>query len=253
MPVDVPRDRHGTFEPQLIEKYARRLPSFDDKVIHLFAHGMSLRHMQTLLHDLYGIAVSPELIATITDEVYEECEAWRLRPLDPCYAIVYLDAIHVKIRTSGTVDTHAVYLAIGIDQLGHKTILGLWLGEKEGAKFWLSVLNDLKARGVQDILIAVVDGLKGFPEALATAFPATTVQTCIGNEVSACLCFGIRCRAHRIRSAKSSPRNSRKSIERRMRTRLKQRSTHSRRASSASAIQTWCEVGGRNGIWSSPS
>ena len=179
MPIDVPRDRRGTFEPQLIEKYARRLPGFDDKVIQLFAHGMTMRPMQRVLRELYGIDVSPELIAAICDEVYDESEAWRQRPLESCYAIVYLDAIHVKIRDSGTVDLHAVYLAIGIDPQGHKAILGMWLGEKEGAKFWLSVLNDLKMRGVEDILIAVVDGLKGFPEALATAFPDTTVQTCI--------------------------------------------------------------------------
>ena len=132
MPIDVPRDRRGTFEPQLIEKYARRLPDFDDKVIQLFAHGMTMRPMQRVLRELYGIDVSPELIAAICDEVYDESEAWRQRPLESCYAIVYLDAIHVKIRDSGTVDMHAVYLAIGIDPQGHKAILGMWLGEKEG-------------------------------------------------------------------------------------------------------------------------
>jgi len=179
MPVDVPRDRLGSFEPRLIEKYSRRLDGFDEKVVQLFAHGMTLRPMQRVLRELYGIDVSPTLIATITDEVHEACDTWRQRPLERCYAIVYLDAIHVKLRESGSVDTHAVYLAIGIDQQGHKAVLGMWLGEKEGAKFSLSVLNDLKARGVEDILVAVVDGLKGFPDALGTAFPATTVQTCI--------------------------------------------------------------------------
>ena len=179
MPLGVPLDRRGTFEPQLIEKYARRLPDFDDKVIQLFAHGMTIRPMQRVLQELYGIDVSPELIAVICDEVYDEREAWRQRPLERCYAVVYLDAIHDKIRDSGTLDLHAIYLAIGIDQQGRKSLLGMWLGEKEGAKFWLSVLNDLKMRGVEDILIAVVDGLKGFSDALATAFPETTVQTCI--------------------------------------------------------------------------
>ena len=179
MPIDVPRDRLGTFEPQLIAKYCRRLKGFDDMVTRLFANGMSTRNIKEVLREQYGVEVSPDLISTITDEVHDECDQWRSRPLEPSYAIVYLDAIHVKIRDSGTVDTQAVYLAIGIDHQGYKSILGLWFSPNEGAKFWLSVLNDLKLRGVQDILIAVVDGLKGFPEALETAFPKTTVQTCI--------------------------------------------------------------------------
>ena len=179
MPLEVPRDRQGTFEPQLIEKYARRLPGFDDKVIHMFARGMSTRRICALVRELYGIDVSADLIARVTDVVLEEFSEWQNRPLADTYAIVYLDAIHVKVREAGAVTTRAVYLALGIDATGHKAVLGFWLGEHEGAKFWLNVLNELKMRGLKDILIAVVDGLKGFPEALETAFPNTTVQTCI--------------------------------------------------------------------------
>ena len=179
MPLEVPRDRQGTFEPQLIEKYARRLPGFDDKVIHLFARGMSTRRIREMVRELYGLDVSADLIARVTDAVLEEFSEWQNRPLADTYAIVYLDAIHVKVREAGAVSTRAVYLAIGIDETGHKAVLGFWLGEHEGAKFWLTVLHELKMRGLKDILIAVVDGLKGFPEALETAFPNTTVQTCI--------------------------------------------------------------------------
>ena len=179
MPLEVPRDRQGTFEPQLIEKYCRRLPGFDDKVIHLFSRGMSTRRIRAMVQELYGVDVSADLIARVTDAVLDEFTEWQHRPLADTYAIVYLDAIHVKVREAGAVTTRAVYLAIGIDESGHKAVLGLWLGEHEGAKFWLNVLNELKVRGLKDILIAVVDGLKGFPEALETAFPNTTVQTCI--------------------------------------------------------------------------
>ena len=179
MPLEVPRDRQGTFEPQLVEKYARRLPGFDDKVIHLFARGMSTRRIREMVRELYGVSVSADLIARVTDVVMDEFAEWQNRPLADTYAIVYLDAIHVKVREAGAVTTRAVYLAIGIDEFGYKEVLGIWLGEHEGAKFWLTVLNELKVRGLKDILIAVVDGLKGFPEALETAFPNTTVQTCI--------------------------------------------------------------------------
>ena len=179
MPLAVPRDRQGSFEPRLVEKYSRRLPGFDDKVIHWFAQGLSTRRIRASIRELYGIEVSADLIARVTDAVLEEYSEWQHRPLPDTYAIVYLDAIHVKVRDAGAVTTRAVYLAIGVDETGHKEVLGLWLGEHEGAKFWLSVLNELKVRGVKDILITVVDGLKGFPEALETAFPYTTVQTCI--------------------------------------------------------------------------
>ena len=179
MTLRTPRDRHGTFEPQLVEKYVRRLPGFDEMVIRMFARGQSTRNIRDALNEQYGVKVSPELISTVTDAVMDECFEWQNRPLEGTYAILYLDAIHVKIRDAGTVDVRAVYLAIGVDEDGCKDVLGMWIGENEGAKFWLSVLNDLKARGLQDVLIAVVDGLKGFPEALETAFPKTTVQTCI--------------------------------------------------------------------------
>lgn len=179
LPLAVPRDRQGSFEPRLVEKYSRRLPGFDDKVIHWFALGLSTRRIRASIRELYGIEVSADLIARVTDAVLEEFSEWQHRPLPDTYAIIYLDAIHVKVRDAGAVTTRAVYLAIGVDETGHKEVLGLWLGEHEGAKFWLSVLNDLKVRGVKDILITVVDGLKGFPEALETAFPYTTVQTCI--------------------------------------------------------------------------
>ena len=179
LPLAVPRDRQGSFEPRLVEKYSRRLPGFDDKVIHWFALGLSTRRIRASIRELYGIEVSADLIARVTDAVLEEYSEWQHRPLPDTYAIIYLDAIHVKVRDAGAVTTRAVYLAIGVDETGHKEVLGLWLGEHEGAKFWLSVLNELKVRGVKDILITVVDGLKGFPEALETAFPYTTVQTCI--------------------------------------------------------------------------
>ena len=179
MPLAVPRDRQGSFEPRLVEKYSRRLPGFDDKVIHWFALGLSTRQIRASIRELYGIEVSADLIARVTDAVLEEFSEWQHRPLPDTYAIIYLDAIHVKVRDAGTVTTRAVYLAIGVAETGRKEVLGLWLGEHEGAKFWLSVLNDLKVRGVKDILIAVVDGLKGFPEALEATFPNITVQTCI--------------------------------------------------------------------------
>lgn len=187
MPLEVPRDRQGTFEPQLVEKYCRRLPGFDDKVIHLFAQGMTTRRIHTTVRELYGVAVSAVLIAWVTDVVMEEYTEWQHRSLPDTYAILYLNAIHVKVRDAGTVSTRAVYLAIGIAETGYKEVLGIWLGEHEGAKFWLSVLNDLKLRGVKDILIAVVDGLKGFPEALETVFPATTVQICVVHLLRYCL------------------------------------------------------------------
>ena len=179
MPLAVPQDRQGTFEPQLVERYCRRLPGFDAKVIQLFAHGMSTRHIQRTVQELYGVSVSPELIAKVTDVVLEEYETWQARPLQERYPIVYLDAIQVKVRDAGSVTNRAVYLGIGVAEDGRKEILGLWLGEKEGARYWLMVLNELKARGVKDIPIAVVDGLKGFSEALETAFPEEVVQTCI--------------------------------------------------------------------------
>ncbi|MBK8230616.1 MAG: IS256 family transposase [Candidatus Eisenbacteria bacterium] len=181
--IEVPRDRAGEFEPQLVPKRQRRLEGFDEKVIALYSRGLTTREIQGHLKDLYQVEVSPSLISTVTDGVLEEVRAWQSRPLDPVYPIVYLDALHVKRRESGQVQTSAVYLALGITTEGTKELLGLWLGEAEGAKFWLNVLTELKNRGVQDILIACVDGLKGFPEALEAAFPKTQVQLCIVHMV----------------------------------------------------------------------
>jgi putative transposase len=181
--IDVPRDRDGTFEPQLVRKRQRRLPGFDNKVIALYARGMTTREIRAHLEELYSVEVSPTLISAVTDSVLDDVKAWQSRPLDPLYTIVYLDALHVKIRDSGRIQLCAVYVAIGINVEGHKDLLGLWIGEAEGAKFWLSVLAELKNRGVEDILVAVVDGLKGFPEAIAAEFPKTRVQLCIVHMV----------------------------------------------------------------------
>lgn len=160
-------------------KYQRRLPGFDDQVISMYARGMTMREIQGHLAELYGLEVSPELISTITDEVMAEVAGWQARPLDATYPIVYFDALRLKIRDEGTVRNKAVYLALGIDASGRKDVLGLWIEQTEGAKFWLKVFNDLRQRGVADILIAVVDGLRGFPEAIEAVFPETQIQTCI--------------------------------------------------------------------------
>lgn len=181
--IEVPRDREGSFEPQLVRKRQRRLAGFDDKVLALYARGMTTREIQGHLKELYGVRVSPALISAVTDSVLEDVRAWQARPLDPFYPILYLDAIHLKIRTHGHVQNCAVYVALAINLEGHKELLGLWIGEAEGAKFWLSVLTELKNRGVQDILIAAVDGLKGFPEAIAAVYPKTQVQLCIVHMV----------------------------------------------------------------------
>jgi len=179
MEVAVPRDRQGRFDPKLIEKHCRRLPGFDDKVISMYARGMSTREICAHVGELYGVEVSPELISKVTDAVLEELKDWQSRPLEPVYAIVYFDAVRVKIRDEGLVKNKAVYLAIGYSCAGYKQILGMWVEQSEGAKFWLSVMNDLKARGLDDILIAVVDGLSGFPDAIEAAYPHALVQTCI--------------------------------------------------------------------------
>lgn len=165
MPIDIPRDRHGTFEPQLIPKHQTRWTGFDDKILSLYARGMTVREIQSHLEEMYGAEVSPTLISSVSDAVIEEVKTWRARPLDALYPIVYLDCIHVKVR-DGSVRVKAVYLAIGINMNGEKEVLGLWIAQTEGAKFWLQVVTELKNRGVQDIFIACVDGLKGFPEAI---------------------------------------------------------------------------------------
>ena len=177
--LEVPRDRQARFDPQLIAKYQRRFPGFDDKIISMYARGMSTREIVGHLRDLYGIEVSPDLISAVTDAVLEEVSAWQARPLEAIYPLVFFDALRVKIRDEGLVRNKAVHIALGVRADGTKEILGLWLEQNEGAKFWLRVMNELKNRGVEDVLIAVVDGLKGFPEAITAVFPQATVQTCI--------------------------------------------------------------------------
>jgi len=179
VPLDVPRDRAGTFEPVLIPKHARRFTGFDDKILALYARGLTVRESQGFLHEMYAVEVSPDLISTVTDAVVEEVTTWQARALDRVYAVVFFDALRVRIRDEGTVRMKAVYLALGIRTDGSRDILGLWIEQTEGAKFWLKVFTDLRARGCEDILIAVTDGLKGLPEALEAAFPRTTLQTCI--------------------------------------------------------------------------
>ena len=179
LPVEIPRDRHGSFEPQLIPKHQTRWNGFDEKILSLYARGMTVREIQSHLEEMYGAEVSPTLISSVTDAVSEEVKAWQSRPLDALYPIVYLDCIHVKVRDAGSVRAKAVYLALGINMAGEKELLGICIAQTEGAKFWLQVVTELKNRGVQDIFIACVDGLKGFPEAIETVFPKTDVQLCI--------------------------------------------------------------------------
>ena len=177
--IDVPRDRQGSFEPLLIPKHERRFTGFDDKIIAMYARGMTMREIQAFLEEQYGVEVSPELISTVTDAVMSEVAAWQARPLEPMYPVVFFDALRVKIREDAVVRNKAIYLALGVLPDGTRDILGLWIENTEGAKFWMKVFNDLKTRGVGDILIAVTDGLKGMPEALGAVFPQTTLQTCI--------------------------------------------------------------------------
>ena len=177
--LEVPRDRHATFDPQLIAKYQRRFPGFDEKIVSLYARGMSTREIAGHVRELYGIDVSRDLISAVTEAVLDEIATWQARPLDAVYPLIFFDALRVKIRDEGMVRNKAVHIALAVRADGTKEILGLWLEQNEGAKFWLRVMNELKNRGVEDILLAVVDGLKGFPEAIQAAFPETVVQTCI--------------------------------------------------------------------------
>ncbi len=177
--LDVPRDRAGTFEPVLVPKHERRFTGFDDKILALYARGLTVREIQGFLREMYAVDVSPDLISTVTDAIIEEVTAWQARPLDRVYAVVFFDALRVRIRDEGAVRVKAVYLALGVRTDGRRDILGLWIEQTEGAKFWLKVFTDLRARGCEDILIAVTDGLKGMPEALEAAYPHTTLQTCI--------------------------------------------------------------------------
>ena len=182
MPIEVPRDRQGSFEPQIVPKHQRRWNGFDERILSLYARGMTVREIQAHLQEMYGTEVSPSLISSVTDAVVDEVKLWQGRPLDAVYPIVYLDCIHVKVR-EGAVRVKAVYLAIGITMTGDKEVLGLWLAQTEGAKFWLQVVTELRNRGVQDIFIACVDGLKGFPEAIEAVFPKAVVQLCIVHMV----------------------------------------------------------------------
>ncbi|QTD89422.1 IS256 family transposase [Burkholderia anthina] len=177
--IEVPRDRDGSFEPLLIPKHERRFTGFDDKIVAMYARGMTVREIQGFLQEQYGTEVSPDFISSVTDEVMAEVTTWQARPLEPMYPVVFFDALRVKIREDAVVRNKAIYLALGVLPDGTRDILGLWIESTEGAKFWMKVFNDLKTRGVNDILIAVTDGLKGMPEALAVVFPATTLQTCI--------------------------------------------------------------------------
>jgi transposase-like protein len=177
--IEVPRDREGSFEPLLIPKHERRFTGFDDKIIAMYARGMTMREVQGFLAESYGVEVSPEFISSVTDAVMAEVGAWQARPLEPMYPVVFFDALRVKIREDAVVRNKAIYLALGVLPDGTRDILGLWIEGTEGAKFWMKVFNDLKTRGVGDILIAVTDGLKGMAEALGTVFPSTTLQTCI--------------------------------------------------------------------------
>src|ERR671924_1502238 len=177
--IEVPRDREGTFEPRLIGKHERRFSGFDDKILALYARGLTVREIQAFLKEAYAVDVSPDLISTVTDAVVAEVTAWQSRPLEPLYPLVFFDALRVKIRDEATVRIKAVYLALAVLPDGSRDILGIWIEQTEGAKFWMKVFTDLKARGCQDILIAVTDGLKGMEEALGAVFPQTTLQTCI--------------------------------------------------------------------------
>lgn len=189
VPLDIPRDRAGTFDPQLIARYQRRFPGFDDKIISMYARGMTTREIRGHLEDIYGVDVSPGLISRITDTVMDAVKEWQARPLDACYPLIFFDAIRVKIRDEGFVRNKAVYIALGIQPDGTKEVLGIWIEQTEGAKFWMRVMTELKNRGIADILIAVVDGLKGFPDAITAVFPKTVVQTCIVHLIRASMSF----------------------------------------------------------------
>lgn len=189
IPLAIPRDRAGTFEPLLVPKNARRLPKFNQHVLALYARGMSTSEIQEHLEEFYQVDVDPQFISAVTNEVLEEVTAWQQRPLDSCYPVIIFDALRVKIRDEGTVRNKAVYLALGITRSGSKDVLGLWIEQTEGAKFWHRVMTELKARGVEDMLIALIDGLTGFPEAIAAVFPQTQIHTCLVHLVRRSLAF----------------------------------------------------------------
>jgi putative transposase len=185
--VETPRDRNSSFEPQILKKHQTRWDGFDDKILSMYSRGMTTREIQGHLQEMYGVEVSPTLISEVTDAVMEEVKGWQNRPLEPLYAIVYLDALYVKMRHEGRVENRAVYVAIGVDLDGRKDVLGLWTSGNEGAQFWLGVLTELRNRGVKDVLIACIDGLKGFPQAIESVYPQTRIQLCIVHLVRASL------------------------------------------------------------------
>jgi len=176
--IETPRDRNGTFEPQIVSKGQRRFDGFDDKILSLYSRGMTVRDIKEHLEDLYHVEVSPDLISSVSDAVIEDVKAWQTRPLDRLYPILYLDAVRVKVRDNGHIVNKAVYIAMGVSLDGNKEVLGMWMMQTEGAKFWAMILTELRNRGVEDIYIACVDGLKGFPEAIEGVYPNTQVQLC---------------------------------------------------------------------------
>jgi len=229
--LEIPRDRQATFDPQLIAKYQRRFPGFDDKIVSMYARGMSAREIVGHLRELYGIEVSPDLVSAVTDAVLEEIAAWQARPLEPVYPLVFFDALRVKVRDEGVVRNKAVHIALGVRADGAKEILGLWLEQNEGAKFWLRVMNELRNRGVEDLLLTVVDGLKGFPDAIRAVFPEAMVQTCIVHLLRYSLDFV----SYKDRKPAASPAVA--SIARWMRRPARPRSAPSRRVCGAAAIR----------------
>ena len=208
--IDAPRDRDGSFEPQIVRKRQRRFKGFDEKILALYSRGLSTRDIQAHFYEIYGVNVSPELISRVTDAVMDDARAWQARPLEDVYPVVFLDAMVLKIRENGTVQKRACYLALAITMTGERDVLGMWFQDTEGAKFWMQVLTDLKNRGVQDILICCVDGLKGFPEAIEAIFPHTTVQTCIVHLIRNSLKYVPRRDKNRSRatSNRSTPRRA---------------------------------------------
>lgn len=189
MTIDVPRDRQGEFDPIIVKKHQKRMPSIEEQVIALYARGVSTRDIQAHLHQIYGVEISPTLVSNLTDRLLPRIQEWQNRPLQPIYAVVFLDAIHYKVRQDGHVQSKAAYMVVGVDLNGQKDVLGMWIGENESAKFWLSVLTELKARGVQDVLVFSTDNLRGFSEAIAASFPKSDIQKCIVHQIRNTLKF----------------------------------------------------------------
>ena len=189
MAIDVPRDRQGEFDPIIVKKHQKRMPSIEEQVIALYARGVSTRDIQAHLHQIYGVEISPTLVSNLTDRLLPRIQEWQNRPLQPIYAVIFLDAIHYKVRQDGHVQSKAAYMVVGVDLNGQKDVLGMWIGENESAKFWLSVLTELKARGIQDVLVFSTDNLRGFSEAIAASFPKSDIQKCIVHQIRNTLKF----------------------------------------------------------------